>query len=373
MALDALDPFNVKRQLTRLEGVRRGLAFAADTDFLLNARRALLPLPFVDRPEPATAAVLPPFAARPAAALRGKRVGVVGSGGSGACVATIGMARAFEEAGVRPDAISACSGSALWGAMWAAGMTADEMAEFSLAWRPQDYLDIQWARLPRFVLSAMRGFTGLAKGQALERLFDRRLWHMSAGETDIPFHTTVYNMDRGRLEVFGSATTPHLTLGELARIAVALPLVVEAVRVEGDLYVDGGVIDAFPAEPLIDDGGFDRVFGLNVLLPTGLENDDISGWDAGRLPILDISRRVATGGHLELARRSRRRLGDRLTLIEPADPQDVHGFAFYDVFLDRRRWPDMIRRGHAATIDALAPFRARPKAQRGPAAARTSS
>ena len=373
MALDALDPFNVKRQLERLEGVRRGVAVAADAGFLLNARRALLPLPLVDRSDAVPAEVLPPLSRRPAPGLRGKRVGVVGSGGSGACVAMIGVARAFEEAGVRPAAISACSGSALWGAMWAAGMTADEMADFSLAWRPQDYLDIQWARLPRFALSAMRGFTGLAKGEALEQLFDRRLWHMSAGETDIPFHTTVYNMDRGRLEVFGSQTTPDLTLGELVRIAVALPFVVEAVRVEGDLYVDGGVIDAFPAEPMIDDGGFDHVFGLNVLLPPGLEADDISGWDAGRLPILDLSRRIATGGHLELARRSRRRLGERLTLIEPADPDDVHGFAFYDVFLDRRRWPDLIRRGHTATVEALAPFRARTKASKRPAAARSSS
>jgi NTE family protein len=373
MALDALDPFNVKRQLSRLEGVRRGLRFASDTSFLLNARRALLPLPLIDRPEPVPADVLPPFARLPTPGLGGKRVGVVGSGGSGACVAMIGVARAFEEAGVRPAAISVCSGSTLWGAMWAAGMTADEMAEFSLSWRPQDYLDIQWASVPRFALSAMRGFTGLAKGTALERLFDRRLWRMSAGETDIPFHTTVYNMDRGRLEVFGSETTPDLTLGELARIAVALPMVVEAVRVEGDLYVDGGVIDAFPAEPLVDDGGFDHVFGLNVLLPAGLEADDISGWEAGQLPILDLSRRIATGSHLELARRTRRRLGDKLILIEPADPEDLHGFAFYDVFLDRRRWPDLIRRGHDAATEALAPFRTASKPGRRPAAARSGS
>ena len=50
---------------------------------------------------------------------------------------------------------------------------------------------------------------------------------------------------------------------------MALPLFVEAVRVEGDLYVDGGVVDAFPAEPMIADGKFDRVFGLNVMLPQG--------------------------------------------------------------------------------------------------------
>ncbi len=358
MALDALDPFNVRRQLARLGSLPGVAGAASDVAFLANARQALLPLPVIDRPKPINPHVFPPLEHRPAHKLRGKKIGVVGSGGSGASVALVGVARAFEEAGIRPAAISACSGSAVWGAMWAAGMTADEMAEFSLAWRPQDYLDVQWARLPRFALSALRGFTGLAKGEALEQLFDRRLWRMHAGETDVAFHTAVYNMDRGRLEQFGSETTPDLTLGELARIAVALPLMVEAVRIEGDFYVDGGVIDVFPAEPLIEDGGFDRVFGLNVILPPGLEaGDDISGWERRTGGLLDASRQMSMGGHLELARRSKRRLGEKLTLIEPARDDDARGWAFYDVFLDRRRWPDLIRRGYEATVEAFEPFR----------------
>jgi NTE family protein len=297
------------------------------------------------------------------AGLDGKRIGVVGSGGSGACVALVGVKRAFEEAGIEPASISACSGSAIWGAMWAAGLTAQEMVDFSLSWRPQDYLDIQWTSLPRFALSALRGFTGLAKGEALEQLFDRRLWHMSAGETDVPFHTVVYNMDRGGVRWFGTDETPDLTLGELVRIAVALPLFVEAVRVEGDLYVDGGVVDAFPAEPMIADGRFDRVFGLNVMLPPGLEGEDIAGWEERPGGVLDASRQLRLAQHTELARRSRRRLGESLTLIEPIPHEELHGFAFYDLFLDRRRWPDLMRRGYEATVEALAPFRRRRSAR----------
>jgi NTE family protein len=351
MALGALDPFNLRRQLGRIGVVR---SVGSDLSFLLRAREALLPLPLVDRRTPPPAAdVFPPFERRPVPALEGRRIGVVGSGGSGACVALVGVARAFEEAGIRPAAISACSGSALWGAMWAAGLSAQEMAEFSLSWRPQDYLDIQWTRLPRFALSAMRGFTGLAKGEALERLFDRRLWHMSAGETEIRFHTVVYNIDRGRVEYFGSRETPELTLGELARIAVALPLVVEAVRVEGDLYVDGGVVDAFPTEPLEGAGDLDHVFGLNVLLPPRLEGEEISGWENRRAGMLDAARQLQVANHLELARRSRRRLGEKLTLIEPVPYADVQGAAFYDLFLDRRRWPQLMRRGYDVTVEAL--------------------
>ncbi|MEA2422369.1 MAG: hypothetical protein QOF55_1468 [Thermoleophilaceae bacterium] len=367
MALDALDPFNVKRQLERLDSLRGVASLATDASFLRTARRQLLPLPLIDRPQQIDTGVFDPLHHRPIKSLQGKRIGLVASGGSGAAVALVGVARAFEEAGIEVEAISACSGSAIWGAMWAAGLSAQEMADFSLSWQPQDYLDIQWTRLPRFALSALRGFTGLAKGEALEQLFDRRLWRMSAGETDIPLHTVVYNMDRGQVRWFGTDETPELTLGELVRIAVALPLFVEAVRVEGDLYVDGGVVDAFPAEPMIADGGFDHVFGLNVLLPPGLEGEDISGWEGRAGGVLDASRQLRLAQHTELARRSRRRLGERLTLIEPIPHDELHGFAFYDLFLDRRRWPDLMRRGYESTTEALAPFRRR-RARSGGAA-----
>lgn len=321
----APDPFNVTRQLERLDSLR-------------TVRRQLLPLPLVDRPQHVDTSVFGPFESRAAPGLRGKRIGLVGAGGSGAAVALVGVRRAFEEAGVEVEAISACSGAAIWASMWAAGLGAQEMVEFSMSWQPHDHLDIQWTGLPRFALSALRGFTGLDTGRALEQLFDRRLWHMSAGETDIALHTAVYNLDRREVRYFGSEETPELTLGELVRIAVAPPHAIEAVRVEGDLYADGSVVDAFPAEPMVADGGFDRVFAVDV---------------AGSL---EGSRGSGGAARAELARRSRARLGESLTSIEPITDAHAHGFSFSELFLDRRRWPDLMRRGYSSAVEALAPF-----------------
>jgi hypothetical protein len=69
--------------------------------------------------------------------------------------------------------------------------------------------------------------------------------------------------------------------------------------------------------------------------------------------------------HLELARRSRRRLGERLALIEPVDYSELRGIAFYDLVLDRRRWPRLMRQGYDAAVDALRPFRRRSVNSRG--------
>jgi predicted acylesterase/phospholipase RssA len=307
---------------------------ARDPGFIANARRTVLPLPVVDRPARAPGPVFPAARPQPALALRGKRVAVAGGAGGGRTVALIGVARAFEEARVEPAVVAACSGSVLWASMWAAGLDAREMADFSLSWRPQDYLGIQWRRAPRLALAAARGFGGLASGPALERLFDRRLWHMTAGETEFPLRTLVYNLDRARLEVFGTEQTPELRLGELARIAMAGPGA--GVRVEGELYIDGGGLEPEPATRLMLDH-FDHVFALDVQ------------------------------GHKQS------RSAGSLTRIDPFEQGISAGMDLYDLFIDRRGWPDGMLAGHRAAREALAPFAKRPAARRVPGKEAASS
>ncbi len=362
--VDPLDLYGLKRAFARTNDLVDLLHETADPAFLLRARRALLPIPLVEHP-PRVANPLPRrLAVRPVPALEGKRVAIVASGGGGACVSLVGIARAFEEAGIRPASLTAASGGAIWGAMWAAGLSAYDMARFSLSWRPEDYLDIQWRHVPRFALSALRGFTGLAKGEAVQRLFDERMLGMTVAETSFPITTIAYNMDLGRVEYLGTERTPGLTVGELVRIAIALPVFIEAVPVGDHLYVDGGIIELFPAEPVLEEGGYDHVFGANFMLPAQFEPHDITGWQRHSLGILRASRQLEQGYHLEFAQRAKRRLGDALTIIDPVDDRELRGVSFYDLFIDRSHWPRLIRQGYEAATRALDGFRERTHAPR---------
>ena len=370
MALDErLDLFAIKHRFERYADLISLGGVVADLSFLRRARRALLPLPLIDRrPEVATSAIFPPFRSRSVPPLEGKRIALVASGGGGAAVALVGVARALEEAGVEPAEIVGCSGGAIWGSMWAAGLSAQEMAEFSLRWTPEDYLDVQWLKVPRFALSALRGFTGLAKGEAIERLFDERVAGMRCGETAIPIKTIVYNMDLGRVEYFGSTETPDVTIGHLVRVAIALPLFIESVPVHGHLYVDGGIIEVWPIQPILDEGSYDHVIGVNFMLPRGFEPKDITGWPDRLGGLFEASRQLQQGYHLELARRARAQLGDKLTLIDPVEDSDLHGTSFYDLFLDRSHWPGLIRQGYDAASEALDGIRDRDAAASTPPA-----
>ena len=148
---------------------------------------------------------------------------------------------------------------------------------------------------------------------------------MTAGETEFPLRTLVYGLDRKRLEQFGTAKTPELRLGELARIAMAGPG--DPVRVEGHLYVDGGNVEAQPATRLMLDK-FDHVFALDV---------------TGRGDV---------------------RPDARLTAIDPFDEVVSAGMDLYDLFIDRRRWPDGMLAGYRAAREALTPFTRRPAERR---------
>jgi len=221
-------------------------------------------------------------------------------------------------------------------------------------------LDPQWLRLPRFVLTALRGFSGVMKGEAVEHLFDDRFGSLAVGELPIPLATIVYNTDLGLIEYLGTHTTPEVPLGRVVRITVALPPFIEAVDVRGHLYVDGGVVELLPIQPVLDHGPFDHVFGLNFMLPERLAPDDITGWHRKPMGIVLASRELQQAYHVEFARRAQRELGDALTIIDAADPRLCRGGWLMDLFIDRSRWPELIRTGYERTTTALQRLRRPP-------------
>ena len=174
----------------------------------------------------------------------------------------------------------------------------------SLSWHLEDYLTCS-GRRSRYALAALKGFTGLAKGEAIERTFDERYGSLPAGELPIGLTSIVYDMDRGVVDYFGSDERRNCTIGRLVRIAIALPAFIEAVDVDGHLYVDGGIIDLLPAEPILRDGGFDHVFAsTSCSRPSSSPPTSAAGrtpaWACSR-----ASRQADKGFQLELAQPQR--------------------------------------------------------------------
>jgi NTE family protein len=325
---EALEPNNLRLVFQAFDAAR-DLArdLREDLSFVRTAIRGLgparrhdhpsLPARVFDRPRPLDVA-----------ALRGKRIGVVASGGSGATACLVGVQRAFEEAGVEPVVISACSGSMLFASLWAAGLRSDEIASFWLGIDTGDYVDPSWRSLAAAPWRAFRGFGGLLQGDALEATFDERLRGLRLGATKIPLHVVAWNIDRNRVEDLSSVTTPELSVARATRVAISIPIFVDPVRIGDAYYGDGGIVDIFPTQPAIDAGPLDLVIATNTYLPPGFAGEDIGPWKDLRWSILRASGQLRYAVYLELARQHARALGDALVLLEPVPYDEIRGARF---------------------------------------------
>lgn len=352
-----IDVFRL-RQYFNAVTVARHLAAGAldDAGFLFDARRALLPLPFEGRgPREQPPAPFPPKQVRPLDGLAGRRIAIATTGGSGAMASLVGVARAFEERGLTPAAYSSCSGSALFCFPLGAGLTADVVATFLLGLRPRDYVDLDLRGLLALPARAARGFSGLLRGEAVEATYRELLGDLRLGEMPVPVYAPIWEVEHNRVIHIGPDTHPDLPVARAVRMAVALPLFVQAVPLDGSWWCDGGIVDIFPVKPLLERVRPDAVVGVNGFYPPGFVGEDETGWHERALSILYAAAQVRTAQQVELARENLARLREAcaVRLVDPVPYEKVRGSGFYRQFIDNGEWAGFMRAGRMAGLQAL--------------------
>jgi NTE family protein len=351
----ALDVFRMRQYFNVITRGRQWVdGLRSDAGLLDDLRRAMLPLP-TDRAVPARSPFPPLDPFRPQFD-PSQRVAIVATGGSGALASIVGVARAFEEGGLRPSMLSVCSGSALFGFPLAAGLPAEEVAAFTLSLRPRDYLDVDWRRLLTLVPTLGRGFGGILRGEALEATYRRLLGDLTLGELPIPAYAPIWNIEANRVEYLGPRTYPDVPVARAVRLAVALPLFIAPVEQSGRSWCDGGIVDIFPVPPVLDlDDPPDAVVAVNGFYPPGFAGEDATGWQDRPASILHIASQVRTCQQVQLAREhlARLRAETEVLMLEPVEYLEVQGVGFYRQFLSTRNWPRYMRAGRVAARRAL--------------------
>jgi NTE family protein len=102
----AVDIFRLRQYfdvITRTREIVEGVR--DDGSLFVAAARALARQPLEPGRSRPGVDPFPPLAPRPSRAVRDRRIGIVATGGSGALASIVGVARAFEEADIRPAVI----------------------------------------------------------------------------------------------------------------------------------------------------------------------------------------------------------------------------------------------------------------------------
>ncbi|MCY7349364.1 MAG: patatin-like phospholipase family protein [Cytophagaceae bacterium] len=162
-------------------------------------------------------------------------IGFILSGGGARGIAHLGVLKALDEMGLRPTRIAGTSAGAIAGAMTSAGYTPDEVLDI-----------LQTTNLMRFMRPAFNRM-GFLKLDRLEALYRKYLPDDSFESLKIPMTIAATDLMGGQTVYFNS--------GSLIRPLMAsccLPGIFEPILYQKRLYVDGGVLNNMPLDPLED-------------------------------------------------------------------------------------------------------------------------
>lgn len=166
--------------------------------------------------------------------MREKKVGIVLSGGGIRGVSHLGVLQALTEHGITISHISGTSAGAIAGAFFAEGYS------------PQDTLKlITETKLLRYLRPAL-GNLGLLSIEHAGQLFKQYIPHNSFAGLKIPLTICAVDIGEGKLSYFNNG---ELTTAILA--SSSLPGIFRPTELDGHYYVDGGVLNNFPVEPII--------------------------------------------------------------------------------------------------------------------------
>lgn len=177
-------------------------------------------------------------------------VGLALGSGSARGWAHVGVIRALEEAGIRPDMV--CGTSV--GAMVAAAYAAGELDRFERWVRGMGITDVVG-----FMDVTFNG--GLIKGERLMEFFRRHVVDRLIGELAMPFAAVATSLETGAEVWLREGSTV-----EAVRASLAMPAMFTPVRREGKLLVDGALVNPVPVS-------LARAMGAEILIAVDLNSD----------------------------------------------------------------------------------------------------
>ncbi|MCD2421614.1 patatin-like phospholipase family protein [Niabella pedocola] len=162
-----------------------------------------------------------------------KIIGLTLSGGGMRGVAHIGVLKALEEYGLKPGIISGSSAGAIIGAFYAAGFSPQQMQEIVI-------------RTSFFSRSSFRlGTTGIFNTVFLQRLFKESFPDDNFNVLKTPLYVAATEITHGRTEYFSDGKLFQALLA-----SASIPYIFPPIRIGSKVYMDGGILNNFPIEPI---------------------------------------------------------------------------------------------------------------------------
>lgn len=163
------------------------------------------------------------------------KIGLVLSGGGARGFAHAGALLALEEVGIKPDIIAGVSAGSVVTAMYASGMTPDDIVASFADVKFGDFAELG---VPRDGFFSMDGF---------KKFLKRNISYERIEDLPMPAVICATDLDNNRPVAFTEGK-----IVDCVAASCSIPIVFKPVKINGVTYVDGGVLANLPAWALRD-------------------------------------------------------------------------------------------------------------------------
>jgi NTE family protein len=192
------------------------------------------------------------------AGFRPRTVLVLGGGGMKG-TAHVGVWKALEDAGVRPDAIIGCSIGSLIAAAIAGGMGWRELADVARGLTKEDIVQIN----RRAVWMGGVREEAVFQGDHYQAWIRRHMPLKSFADAQIPVRINAVSLVGCGEVWFGTGVRDDVNPADAVYASCAIPIYYPPLRLDGDFLVDGGVLNVLPVDQAFA-WGAERVIAVDV-------------------------------------------------------------------------------------------------------------
>ncbi|MDD4293968.1 MAG: patatin-like phospholipase family protein [Candidatus Omnitrophica bacterium] len=177
-------------------------------------------------------------------------IGVALGSGAAYGYSHIGVIKELDAQGVAVDLISGTSMGALIAALWAAGYPLEKIRECAIEF------GAVISKYPLWQLAIP--FKGILKAHRLEKLLKNIFGELTFYELKYPLRVVAFNFLKREIRIFDSGL-----VYKAVAASCAMPAIFEPIKIDGQMFFDGGILSPLPIYPLIE-AGINRIIAVNI-------------------------------------------------------------------------------------------------------------
>jgi len=193
-------------------------------------------------------------------------VGLALGAGAARGFAHIGVIKALEAQGIRPDIVVGSSAGSVIAALLASGATGNDLNRLAL--------NLDEATIADWGLPFAGRFGGLIQGDALQNMVNREVQNKAIEQMRIPLGIVATELQSGKGVLFRTGNT-----GQAVRASCSVPGVFQPTLIGGKEYLDGGLVAPVPVS-------YARQMGATLVIAVNISSEPVHQDASGTFGVL---------------------------------------------------------------------------------------